>query len=52
MKGWLTITYNLKKVVPQALMSNSTSSRHTREVDTVVAVRALEEGEGRDESRK
>ena len=48
----LTTTNNLKKLVPQALMSHSTSSRRTGEVDIAVAVRAQERGEGRDERRK
>ena len=40
------------KWATQALMSGSTSSRYTGEVDTAVAVRAQEDGDGRDESRK
>ena len=52
MKGLLTTTYNLKKLVRQALMSCSTSSGRKGEVDTAVAVRPKEEGEGRDERKK
>ena len=42
----------IKKLVQQTLTSSSTSSRRTEEVDTAVAVRVQEEGEGRDEMRK
>ena len=45
-KGFLT-SNNLKKLVRQALMSCSTG-----EVDSAVVVRAIEEGEGRDEKRE
>ena len=53
MKGLLTTTKKLKQLIWQALMSGSTSSRRTGEVDAAVAVRAQEEGdEGKDERKK
>ena len=42
MKGLFTTTNNLKKLVWQALMSRSTRSRRTGEVDAAVEVRAHE----------
>ena len=43
----------MKKLVPQAMMSCSTGSRHIGEVDADVAIRAQEqEGERRDKRRK
>ena len=44
--------YQYEEFGPQALMSHSTSSCGTGEVETAVAVRAQEEGEGRYEKRK
>ena len=51
-KGLSTTTYNLKKLVRQALMSRTTSSHRIGEVDAAVTVRTQEEGKGRDERRK
>ena len=48
MKGLLTTTNNRKKSAWQVLMSCSTSSHHTEEIDKAVVVRAQEKGEGRD----